>query len=334
MRFALLDEGPASEREEFSFLAHRADLVCKYLFELCEQSLLAEPLVGNVIDEVGLSQVFLIEQIILIQLDNPLDERFFVRKIIVVQKAFRVELLLDAWIAPINWQSPSAHGFDDFFSGIPSEGSVLERDVELVRLEKFDLGNRSVGNRRANIVEDSPGGIDFPIFREALEEIDSLSSLGIADDKTAEFGFSSDDFCRVFLFLEQLRQSPPNIERQPKMAGVIQVVASEGVVALSEIGQIGFDPHINFNAIVDPVDMAERISIDQEIRLIAELHLEMALEEVIEKVVGFLVAGPEVREIEAHFSHRALKIRIVLRGAVGKARRESSQGHCLWGGIA
>src|SRR5271168_2055581 len=106
---------------------------------------MAEELVGLVVVEIRLPEIFHVFRIVLVQFDDFLDERFITRKIGAVQKTPRIEVIIDERVAPINREASGHHGLEDFFGGVPGQGSVFKGDIELVWLEEVYLRKVSPG---------------------------------------------------------------------------------------------------------------------------------------------------------------------------------------------
>src|SRR5439155_11167501 len=113
-----------------------------------------EELVRSVLVEIRFGNILAIQRIVLVELDDPLDQRRLVSKIDVIEKTRRIEFAVDQGIAPINRQAPRRHGLDDFFGRVPGKGGVLERDVELVPPQELDLAPRSPRHLVPDVVED------------------------------------------------------------------------------------------------------------------------------------------------------------------------------------
>src|SRR5205807_10088688 len=137
-------QNPATHLEEFSARADRPDWGRKNLIELVEQPLPAEEFIGAIVVEKGLAKVFEVKRIVTIDLKDSVNERLFVWKIRIIQKALRVKLGVDLRIAPVDGNTPGAHGVNDLLSCVAGDGSVFKGNVELVGLEKSDLRLQTV----------------------------------------------------------------------------------------------------------------------------------------------------------------------------------------------
>src|SRR5438309_4936456 len=65
-----------------------------------------EELVRSVLVEIRFGNILAIQRIVLVELDDPLDQRRLVSKIDVIEKTLRIEFAVDQGIAPINRQAP------------------------------------------------------------------------------------------------------------------------------------------------------------------------------------------------------------------------------------
>src|SRR5256885_6765120 len=120
---------------------------------MVQQPIQVEELVRSVLVEIRFGNILAIQRIVLVELDDPLDQRRLVSKIDVIEKTLRIEFAVDQGIAPINRQAPRRHGLDDFFGRVPGKGGVLERDVELVPPQELDLAARSPPHLVPDVVE-------------------------------------------------------------------------------------------------------------------------------------------------------------------------------------
>src|SRR5438132_5845462 len=92
-----------------------------------------EELVRSVLVEIRFGNILAIQRIVLVELDDPLDQRRLVSKIDVIEKTLRIEFAVDQGIAPINRQAPRRHGLDDFFGReIGKHTSELQSHSDLV----------------------------------------------------------------------------------------------------------------------------------------------------------------------------------------------------------
>src|SRR3989475_10266197 len=164
----------------------------------------SEELIWLVVMEIGFGQVLAIQRFVPVELDDLFDQRVVVAKIAVIEKALRVELPLDQWIAPVNRQAPRRYGLDDFFGGVSRKRRVLERDVELVSLQEFDLAPRSPRHLVPDVVERPAAGIHLLVTAEAVKKVVPLAggsrAPGVAGDEGAEVGLCLHDSVDVTVF--------------------------------------------------------------------------------------------------------------------------------------
>src|SRR5437899_11803698 len=130
-----------------------------------------EELVRSVLVEIRFGNILAIQRIVLVELDDPLDQRRLVSKSDVVEKTLPIEFAVDQGIAPINRQAPRRHGLDDFFGRVPGKGGVLERDVELLPPQELDLAPRSPRHLVPDVVARAAAGIHLLVAAETVKEI-------------------------------------------------------------------------------------------------------------------------------------------------------------------
>lgn len=111
---------------------------------------------GCVIGQIRLPHVFHVFIVVLIQLYDLFNQSLIAGKIGAIQKTFRVELLGDKRVTPINRQTSCDHGIINLFRRITGLCGIFKTDVEFVGTQKFDLGGRSTtGEWPADVVPQS-----------------------------------------------------------------------------------------------------------------------------------------------------------------------------------
>jgi hypothetical protein len=135
------------------------------------------------------------KSIIPVNLHDTVDQGLLARKIMVVEKAFRIELLGHARAAVINRNAAGAHAIDKFFRDVARTGLIFKGQVEFVRLEKFMFGLRQERDGEPDIVERAPGGINLLAPVEFLEEVGAQARLaiGVGRHEAAELGLLPGD---------------------------------------------------------------------------------------------------------------------------------------------
>src|SRR2546425_9091877 len=267
----------------------------------------AEKLIGPVVVEVRFDHVLAIQRIVLVELDDPLDQRRLVSKIDVIEKTLRIEFAVDQGIAPINRQAPRRHGLDDFFGRVPGKGGVLERDVELVPPQELDLAPRSPRHLVPDVVERAAAGIHLLVAAETVKEIVPLAGgsrvTRVAGNEAAEVSLGGQDRVDIIAVSEQdVRLVIKGIERPAQVARIVQVMAGEGVVARREVRAMGFAREKNAGAGMQAV-MVPEARIDHEIRTVAKLHDISRFQEVVNPIVVLLEPGPEIAAIDTDGLH-------------------------------
>src|SRR2546425_12080794 len=213
----------------------------------------AEKLIGPVVVEVRFDHVLAIQRIVLVELDDPLDQRRLVSKIDVIEKTLRIEFAVDQGIAPINRQAPRRHGLDDFFGRVPGKGGVLERDVELVPPQELDLAPRSPRHLVPDVVERAAAGIHLLVAAETVKEIVPLAGgsrvTRVAGNEAAEVSLGGQDLVDIITVSEQdIRLVIKGVERPAQVARIVQVMAGERGVARREVRGVGFAREENAGA--------------------------------------------------------------------------------------
>src|SRR3989441_11873126 len=204
-----------------------------------------EELVRSVLVEIRFGNILAIQRIVLVELDDPLDQRRLVSKIDVIEKTLRIEFAVDQGIAPINRQAPRRHGLDDFFGRVPGKGGVLERDVELVPPQELDLAPRSPRHLVPDVVERAAAGIHLLVAAETVKEIVPLAGgsrvTRVAGNEAAEVSLGGQDLVDIIAVSEQdVRLVIKGVERPAQVARIVQVMAGECVVARREVRAVGF----------------------------------------------------------------------------------------------
>src|SRR4051812_9141484 len=90
------------------------------------------------------------------------------------------------------------------------------------------------------------------------------------------------------------------------MPWIIDVMMSQGVIAFVKIGTARFPIVINLHTRMEAMEMAG-VAVNQEVRLVADLQVEMILEQVVKPIVGLAKPAPEIAKINSNcLFHRAL----------------------------
>src|SRR5258706_14431366 len=89
-------------------------------------------------------------------------------------------------------------------------------------------------------------------------------------------------------------------------------MAGQRVITFVPIRQKGFDAKIDFHATVQPVQMAERVRVNDVIGLIGQLDVEARFQQVVEEIIGLPKPRPEIAEINedglARVSHLFINV--------------------------
>ena len=97
----------------------------------------------------------------------------------------------------------------------------------------------------------------------------------IADNEGAEAGFVGERFFQVLILLQQrVAGAVQSIKWHAQMTRVVQVMARHRVVAFGPVRHKRLHAKINLHAIVQPVEMAFGVGINEEVRLIGQLNVE------------------------------------------------------------
>src|SRR5881628_3843869 len=284
---------------------------------MVQHSIEAEKLVRPVVVEVRFDNLLAIQRIVLVELDDPLDQRGLVSKIEVIEKTLRIEFAVDQGIAPINRQAPRRHGLDDLLRRVPRQGGVFEGDVELVRLQELDLAQWSPRHPIPDVVERAAAGIHLLVAAETVKEIVPLAGGSrvprVAGNEGAEVSLGGQDLVDIIAVSEQdVRLVIKGVERPAQVTRIVQVMAGERVVTRREVRAVGFAREENAGAGMQAV-MVPEARIDHEIRPVVKLHGISGFQEVVNPIVVLLEPGPEIAEIDADGLH----------GLSGRAKTES-----------
>src|SRR5213595_1401833 len=121
----------------------------------------AEKLVGPVVVEVRFDNLLAIQRIVLVELDDPLDQRGLVSKIEVIEKTLRIEFAVDQGIAPINRQAPRRHGLTIFSVVYPGSEAFSKAMLNLYRFKNSILPHGPPGTRYPMLLNARPPASTF-----------------------------------------------------------------------------------------------------------------------------------------------------------------------------
>jgi hypothetical protein len=88
------------------------------------------------------------------------------------------------------------------------------------------------------------------------------------------------------------------------MPGILQITAGKGVIAPAEIRQEHLQSHIDFHAILHPMDMLAGVGENQKVRTVANLDIEPFAQKMVKKIIGLGKPRPKIAEIKFHSQHR------------------------------
>ena len=299
-------EQAAEEKGLSPRLGDGRDFLRNDFFPKIQNPLAVEILVRHIVMEIGLPQVFEIFGVVLVQFDDFFDQRLVAGKIGAVQEAARVELLVDARIAPVNGHAARDHRAKNLFRGVARQTAVFIGDVELVLAQKFVFAEQAAGDGAADVVELATAGIHFFVLAQLLEKLDAVAVfLGVvaADDEGAKFIFGGEQSCRDIVFFDDILRirrvsikTVVDITGQMQMPLIIQFYGCDGIITFGKIGQVGLarkeNPHPGIKAVGVSVT-----GINQKIRLVAQLHVKPFREQLEQIIIGLAEIGQEVAEI-------------------------------------
>jgi hypothetical protein len=209
-------------------------------------------------------------------------------------------------ISPIDGDGARQQGVKDLFCGVAEGTFVLKGDIEFVLMEKFDFIVHFV----ARVVHPSAGGVHFLVFAQGVKEFVSFLRFAIAKNKTAKafpwfgegglFDPIQQDVQHGFGALWKAQASGlipgvVDVNRKPKIAGIVGWVEADGVVASGEIGLDIFARIKDFPTGVFFVAVPEH-GIDENVwpelcQLVAD---SAEVKSVGEKVIFWIEISPEV----------------------------------------
>jgi len=160
-----------------SGLGHRSNSLREDFFEKVEHALAVEKLIGPVVVKIRLAQIFQILGVVVVQLDDFPNERLVAGKVGPVQEAARVELFIDGWIAPVNWQASRHHRLENFLRGIPARERFSKAMLNLYWRRKLDFFACSAGDGAADVVKDSPAAIHSFVSEQLAEKFHAIAIL-------------------------------------------------------------------------------------------------------------------------------------------------------------
>jgi hypothetical protein len=149
-------------------------------------------------------------------------------------------------------------------------------------------------------------------------------SVAIADEHATKPGFGGKGLGRILvLLLEHFWTKITSIRGQPEISGIVHLVAGEGVIIEPKIRPKILRAHKNLDAIVNPVNVLAEVGEDQEVRAIANLHLKLFSEEIVNKIVGFQKTGVKIAKIKSDFNSHLNPPSLTNRHENAKALRPS-----------
>src|SRR5215472_4756720 len=113
-----LNRDPAAHLEPLAPAAYGLDGCAEYPLEEIKHTLVAEPECWLVVRQIGLAHILKIFGVVLVQLHHFRHERLIIGKVRPVEKAARVELVLDGGVAPEDRQTPRLHCLMDLFGDV------------------------------------------------------------------------------------------------------------------------------------------------------------------------------------------------------------------------
>lgn len=103
------------------------------------------------------------------------------------------------------------------------------------------------------------------------------------------------------------------------MARIIQIMASERVIAPAKIGEKRLGGKINADAVVKPLLVGRAVGVNDKIRLVANLHVETFAQEIEEEIRGLRESRPEIAKIDAHSLFHSRSVNGLKKGCQGRA---------------